>query len=113
MESIPSITSTVMVLKHLCFTFFDTASIKKMASLYLHLEAGWACDCVDKQSMADVMLCDVKVISNHEAAVLLSWSVAVYIPSLRVSHLVTPALGLQRPKSRGGSYLGMLVNSFS
>ena len=48
MESIPSITSTVMVLKHLCFTFFDTASIKKMASLYLHLEAGWACDCVDK-----------------------------------------------------------------
>ena len=34
--------------KHLCFTSFDTASIKKMVSLCLHLEAGWACDFVDK-----------------------------------------------------------------
>ena len=59
------------------------------------------------------MLCDVKVITNYEAEVLFSWTVAVYIPSLRVSPMVTPALCLQRPKSRGGSYLGMLVNSFS
>ena len=60
-----------------------------------------------------MMLCDVEVINNHEAAVLFSWSVTVYIPSLRVSPMVTSVLGLQRPKSRGQSYLGMLVNSFS
>ena len=63
--------------------------------------------------MADMMLCDAEVIYNHEAAALFSWNVAVYTPSLRESPMVNPVLSLQRPKSRGGSYLGMLVNSFS